>query len=237
MTRDDVVPGRRWEFGEDVTAAFDDMLARSIPHHAAMREAVTSIALRHAAAGTDVVDLGASRGEAIAPLVKLLRGKVRGVVGVEVSPPMLAALRCRFAGEEQDGFVHVQDLDLRVAYPEARASVTLSILTLQFTPIEHRLRILRDAWKSTVPGGVFVLVEKILGASAEIDREMVDHYYDLKRANGYTQEQIDRKRLSLEGVLVPVTAAWNEDLLRRSGFVDVDCFWRWMNFAGWIAVK
>ena len=53
----------------------------------------------------------------------------------------------------------------------------------------------------------------------------------------YTQEEIDRKRLSLEGVLVPVTAAWNEDMLRREGFRNVDCFWRWMNFAAWVAVK
>jgi tRNA (cmo5U34)-methyltransferase len=36
---------------------------------------------------------------------------------------------------------------------------------------------------------------------------------------------------------VPVTARWNEELLRSAGFVDIDCFWRWMNFAGWIAVR
>jgi tRNA (cmo5U34)-methyltransferase len=59
----------------------------------------------------------------------------------------------------------------------------------------------------------------------------------MKRRRGYTNEQIDRKRLSLEGVLVPVTARWNEDLLRAAGFGEVDCFWRWMNFAGWVAVR
>jgi len=60
--------------------------------------------------------------------------------------------------------------------------------------------------------------------------------YRLKRAN-YTQEEVDRKRASLEGVLVPVTAPWNEDFLRTVGFWHVDCFWRWMNFAGWVAVR
>ena len=43
--------------------------------------------------------------------------------------------------------------------------------------------------------------------------------------------------LSLEGVLVPVTARWNEELLREEGFTSVDCFWRHLNFAGWVAVK
>ena len=39
------------------------------------------------------------------------------------------------------------------------------------------------------------------------------------------------------GVLVPVTAHWNEELLRQEGFTSVDCFWRHLNFAGWVAVK
>ena len=59
----------------------------------------------------------------------------------------------------------------------------------------------------------------------------------MKRENGYTEEEIQRKRLSLEGALVPLTARMNEDMLRGAGFHEVDCFWRWMNFAGWIAVK
>ena len=113
----------------------------------------------------------------------------------------------------------------------------LSVLTLQFTPIEYRLKIVRDAFNALLPGGALILVEKVLGATADLDAALVDLYYSMKRDHGYSQEEIDRKRLSLEGVLVPVTAAWNEQLLRQSGFAEVDCFWRYLNFAGWIAVK
>jgi len=48
---------------------------------------------------------------------------------------------------------------------------------------------------------------------------------------------VSRKKESLEGVLVPVTARWNEQMLEEAGFRHVDCFWRWMKFAGWVAVK
>jgi len=135
------------------------------------------------------------------------------------------------------GIMRVEELDLRSDYPPVSACITLCVLALQFTPIEHRQRILRDVWRNTINGGVLVLVEKVLGATAEIDALMVDVYYDMKRRNGYTEDQIQRKRLSLEGVLVPVTAAWNEELLRMAGFRQIDCFWRWMNFAAWVAVK
>ena len=72
---------------------------------------------------------------------------------------------------------------------------------------------------------------------ARLNRLFVEEYLALKERNGYSREEIDRKRFSLEGVLVPVTAAWNEDMLRGCGFRSVDCFWRQLNFAGWIAVK
>jgi len=150
---------------------------------------------------------------------------------------MLDALNERFKYYIDAGVVAIKNLDLRETYPRVTASVTLSVLTLQFVPIEHRQKVVRNVYKSTLPGGAFILVEKVLGNTAEIDEMMVKQYYQMKRNNGYSQDQIERKRLSLEGVLVPVTAHWNEEVLSMAGFRQVDCFWRWMNFAAWVAVR
>lgn len=230
------VPDGAWAFDASVTQIFDDMLERSIPQYAVMREACYNLACLYQQRKTAIVDLGCSRGEAMAALVDKF-GVNNLFVGVEVSDPMLEVARQRFAGMIHAGVVDIRKLDLRETYPEVQASVTLCVLTLQFTPIEYRLRIMRDIFQHTIPGGALILVEKVLGASAEIDEHMVKLYYDLKHANGYTWDEITRKRLSLEGKLVPMTARWNEELLRETGFRQVDCFWRWMNFAGWIAVK
>jgi len=234
--RDETIPGDKWAFDGEVTTAFDDMLARSIPQYEAMRQACFDLACKYRKANTWIVDLGCSRGEAMAQLVDKF-GAHNHYLGVEVSQPMLDAARQRFKGLLDCGIVDIRGLDLRQEYPPVSASVTLCVLTLQFTPIEYRLRIMQDIYDALISGGALILVEKIIGASAEIDRHMVDVYYQLKARNGYTQEQIQRKRLSLEGVLVPVTARWNEEMMSMVGFRQVDCFWRWMNFAGWIAVK
>lgn len=233
--RDSIIPRERWAFDDDVTAAFDDMLSRSIPQYKVMRAAVSDLGHRYFQPGTDIVDLGASRGEALADFLPL-RSLARRLVAVEVSPPMLEVLHTRFEREEREN-LQVLSTDLRSDYPDAYASVTLAVLTIQFTPIEHRLRILSDIYSHTAPGGALLIVEKVIGATANLDASLVSAYYDLKRAKGYSDEQIDRKRLALEGVLVPVTAQWNEDMLRGAGFREVDCFWRWMNFAAWVAVK
>jgi len=233
---DHVLPSDSWEFDREVTQVFDNMLSRSIPQYEVMRQTCFDMAANFVQPGTAIVDLGCSRGEAIAQLMDDF-GEQNRFVGVEVSQPMLAACRERFKEFIQAGVVDIRELDLKTDYPEEMASVTLSVLTLQFAPIEYRQRIVRKIFKHTVDGGALILVEKILGSSAELDTLMVDCYYRMKAENGYTAEEIERKRLSLEGVLVPVTAHWNEELLFMAGFRQVDCFWRWMNFAAWIAVK
>ncbi len=228
-------PGE-WAFDQEVTNAFDDMLARSIPQYETMRGLVARLAEEYVRPGTHVVDLGCSRGEAMAPLVGRFRREAK-FVGVEVSEPMRKAAEARFWGEITDGFVRILDLDLRTAYPDVAASVTLAVLTIQFVPIEYRQQIVDHVFRTTLPGGAFILIEKVLGYGGEIDTLMVKTYLEMKRAHGYSEEQIQRKKLALEGKLVPVTAAWNEDLLSKAGFRQVDCFWRWLNFAGWIAVR
>ena len=229
-------PDGPWTFDDDVTRVFDDMLARSIPQYDTIRRLVFEVGRAFTHTGSVIVDLGCSRGEAIAPFVRAF-ADTASYVGVEVSPAMLSVCRERFAREIASGHFSLLDLDLREGYPDVEATLTLSMLTLQFVPIEYRPRVVRDIYEHTAPGGGFVLVEKVLGNSATTDLLITRLYYDLKRANGYGEEEIERKRMSLEGVLVPVAAAWNEDLLRRAGFDDVECFWRCLNFAAWIAVK
>lgn len=230
------MPPGRWSFDDGVTQVFDDMLRRSIPQYDVMRRGVFDVGCRFVQPGTDLVDLGCSRGEAMAPFVARY-GAGNRYVGVEVSRPMLQACRRRFQEPIDAGFMQLLDLDLRNDYPRVQSSVTLSVLTLQFTPIEYRQRIVRNVWRHLVPNGALIIVEKILGATADLDALLVDQYHQMKRESGYSQEEIDRKRYALEGVLVPMTAHWNEELLAQAGFSQIDCFWRWMNFAAWVAVK
>lgn len=232
-TVDQTMPDGQWQFGDDVTAVFDDMLARSIPQYDVMRQSVFDLGAPFIQPESWITDLGCSRGEALAPFVDQYHAQ-NYFLGIEVSESMYYAARTRFAGNDR---VVIRQEDLRLRCPAEPSSLTLSVLTLQFTPIEYRQRILQDVYNALLPDGAFILVEKVLGSDAVINSLMVDRYYDLKGANGYSPEQIERKRLSLEGVLVPVTAKWNEDLLHSAGFKQMDCFWRWMNFAGWIAIK
>ena len=222
----------KWEFDESVTDIFENMLSRSIPQYEVMRDTVTNISSHFLGDGV-LVDIGCSRGDQISRMVESNPNAL--FHGVECSKPMFDACINRFNDYKNIKF---HNLDLRKDWIEIdNIDVCHSILTLQFIPMEYRLNLLKSIYDSIKQGGCLILVEKIIGGSACIDSLMTEKYYDFKSSNGYSDYEIDRKRLSLEGVLVPVTAKWNEELLSMAGFKQIDCFWRWLNFAAWIAIK
>ena len=227
-------PDGPWAFDAEVSACFEDMLERSIPNYRVMRDACIQLGAGYIQSNTAVLDLGCSQGGALDGLIQHSPVPDARYIGIEVSEPMWQIATDRFRDFDN---VEIRREDLRSYWPDESPSVVLSVLTLQFIPIEYRQMIVQKIHDALRPGGVVILVEKCLGANAHLDQAMIDCYYDLKQKHGYSQDEIERKRLALEGVLVPVTARMNEEFLHNAGFRQVDCFWRWMNFAGWIARK
>ena len=218
----------KWKFNESVTAQFEQMLKRSIPQYQVMRELGHRIHSQTKSLKT--LDLGSSRGDSI----RMMTNDFTNFTCTEISPPMLGVLNKRYG---KDDHVEILECDLRHDFPEDNFDYVQSILTLMFIPIEYRYSLLRKIYDALPQSGVFILVEKVLGASAPLDKVFTQIYYDFKGGNNYSEDEIERKKQQLEGVLVPVTASWNEDMLIQTGFREVDCFWRWSNFAGWIAKK
>lgn len=257
-----------WEFDGEVTAVFDDMLARSIPDYATMREVVTRLALRTLRAMPPdhrrVLDLGCSRGGALAPLLAELPDL--RCVGIENSAEMRSAARTRFAGKDR---VTILEHDLRFGLPGGllphpspadprfglgaaqvadrtlttppktradvpRWTVVLAVLTLQFVALERRQRVLDDIRRAIAPDGALLVVEKVTGGTGLAGVTLEAEYLEMKARHGYTAEQIDAKREALQGVLVPLTADENEERLRHAGF-EVEPVWRALNFAAWMA--
>lgn len=226
----------QWVFDDEVARVFPDMLRRSIPQYDIMRRAVYDIGVNYVQAGSHIVDLGCSRGDSLDPFIATF-GADNRYYGIDNSLPMIRAAQERFRRYVDQGVVRIAESDLARHYPQVPASLTLCILTLQFIAPEYRAGILADAYRNTLPGGALILVEKVRGATPAVDELLIHLYHRMKHANGYSWEEIERKRDALKGVLIPETAQNNIASLRSAGFSDVDCFWRWMNFAGYVALK
>lgn len=209
-------PTGKWEFNRAVAEDFRKMLQRSIPELASLRSLVVDVA-KHMGA-TSVLELGCSDGQM---LEELLEADIPHVSGVEKSSAMVEVARSFLQGRAK-----ITHGDITTISDFGDFDLYLCILTLQFVPVEKRLKVLRAI------KGPLIFVEKV--QAPEI---FVQIYHSFKGRNGYSEQEISEKAQALEGVLVPLTAEWNEDLLRQAGYRHVECFWRWMNFAGWIAEK
>ena len=237
---DNVTPKENWEFDQSVADCFENMLSRSIPQYDIMRSSISDLVAdvihsKPVKESFQILDIGCSDGLMIQALMSKFESNRGHFTGVDVSEPMLEKAKERF---KDNARVHILNHDVTKSVPAGYFDVITSVLTLQFIPINYRQQIIQQIYERLSPvHGCFIFVEKVLGSSAYLDELFIKNYYAYKEAHGYSKEDIERKRLSLEGVLVPVTSDWNVDLLKQAGFRQIDVFWRWMNFVGYIAIK
>lgn len=182
------------------------MLSKSIPQYNLMRKSILDLAsirinkilqryseneLLNCSQPFSVLDIGCSDGLQIADF--LSKYNYGHYIGIDVSEPMLNKARMRFDKEIQNGRVSILNMDLRNEFPREYFDIITSTLCIQFTPIEYRQDILANVYKSLNHDGIFLMVEKVLGETSSLNKMFVENYYGLKKLNGYSQEQIDRK--------------------------------------------
>ena len=228
-----------FEFNEEVAGVFDDMLVRSVPCYLEQQGLIREIATRFHVPGTTIYDLGCSTGTTLVNIGHSIDDSVE-LVGYDNSEPMLERARQNVAKSGLANRVDLRYADLNADAPKLDldgAGVITLCWTLQFVRPLGRHRLIRQIYESLAEGGVLICCEKILTNDSDMNRFFVDFYYDFKRRNGYSEDEILRKREALENVLVPYRADENAELFRHSGFQTVETFFQWYNFCGFLCVK
>jgi len=244
MSRDQVFSdgskrGSDFVFNEEVAGVFDDMLVRSVPYYLEQQRIVQEAAAKFWKPNTVVYDLGCSTGTTVIGLARALGPGAR-LVGYDNSEPMLERARenAEAAGVADRIDFRVGDFNSDVAQLELDGgSVVTLCWTLQFVRLLQRDRLIHAIYEGLVDEGILMVTEKVLTNDSNMNRFFIDFYYDFKKRNGYSEEEILRKRESLENVLVPYRIDENFEMFRRAGFQIVETFFQWYNFTGFLCVK
>jgi tRNA (cmo5U34)-methyltransferase len=125
----------------------------------------------------------------------------------------------------------IQDTDID------RASVVVLNFTLQFIAPPDRPAMLRKICDGLLPGGVLVLSEKVRFESLEEDGLQTEWHHAFKRAQGYSELEIARKREALERVMKPDTLPVHRQRLHDAGFSRVCQWFQGFNFVSLIAFR
>jgi len=177
-------------------------------------------------AAPNVLDLGAGTGLLAERL--LARWPRARLVLVDLSPDMLARARERFAGTQARVEIRAADY-LRDPLGGPFDGV-VSALSIHHLPDAGKRALFRRAWSALRPGGRFVDADNVLAptpALAARDRALwIERVRGSGIAEGDLSAALRRTRLD---VLAPLDAqlSW----LRRAGYLDVDCGYKWLHFA------
>lgn len=221
----------RFVFDTAVAEVFADMINRSVPGYATILGMLGVIAQKYIQANSNIYDLGCSQGGATVAIGSHIHQIGCQLIAVDNASAMLEKCRENISLTPMQTEVTLICDDIRNIQVE-NASLVILNLTLQFIPQSERDSLLANIYKGMRKGGALVLTEKTVAANPQEQTFLTNLHHDFKRANGYSDLEISRKRSALENVLIPESDTAHFQRLNEAGFSEA---YRWFSCAGFNA--
>jgi len=209
-------PGN-WKFDAQVAEVFDGIARREIPDYIRVIEMCINIIKKGSLEQPKIIDVGSATGET---LRQLYQSGFRNLNGVDSSIDMINR------SFDKATLIHSE------TFPEEHGpfDYVLNNWTLHF--IRDPLVYLESIYRAMAPGTTLILSDKV--SSSKCVQEV---YHDYKRARGVTEEEVEKKRQQIEGVLVTYPFTWYLNALNTLGFVEIEIINANASFVTFMAKK
>lgn len=225
-------------FDDRVVRVFPDMINRSVPGYGTIVPMLGLLARRYAVPASRLYDLGCSLGAVTLAMRAAVRVPLERIVAVDRSADMIRQFEHVLAREKEPADTPLQLLCEDVMETAiSNASVVVMNFTLQFIEPGRRLNLLQNIAQGLVPGGVLLLSEKVRFRDTVEQELQNEWHHDFKRAQGYSELEISRKRDALENVMIPDTLQEHEERLAQAGFQRSVRWFQGFNFISMVAFR
>lgn len=164
-----------------------------------------------------ILDLGTGDGRLLGLVWNRLRPNRPDLeaIALDFSPAMLEAVRKRFASESRVEVIE-RDLDKHLPALDTFDAI-ISSFAIHHLVHERKQSLYAEIFALLNSGGVFLNLEHVSSPTPRLHEEFLHRI-------GYTPETEDPSNKLLD---VEMQLGW----LRKIGFVDVDCHWKWRELA------
>lgn len=228
-------PRGEFAFDEDVTEVFPNMIGRSVPLYWETVDMIGEMTAAQLKENQVVYDLGCSLGAVGWSIDRNLETPVK-LIAVDASQPMVDRLTANLQGLETRAIWTVKCADVTKVDFEPCDVIILNYC-LQFIPISQRPHLLRRLYAALKPGGSLYLSEKVHETNKQMNQRLRTHHHAFKKAQGYSDEEIENKAESIKVMMPTQTDAAHKAILKEIGFSDITTWMRWLNFTSIWAVK
>jgi tRNA (cmo5U34)-methyltransferase len=168
-----------------------------------------------------VLDLGTGDGRLLS-LVLASNPSIKEGVALDFSDPMITKAKSRFQNDKR---IRIVKHDFSLPLPEDLGyfDAIVSSLAIHHLTHERKRQLYTEVFNHLNHGGVFCNFEHVSSSNKELHRK-----FFLAIGQMYETEDPSNKLLDVETQL-----GW----LREIGFVDVDCYWKWLEIALLVGFK
>ncbi|WP_353932179.1 class I SAM-dependent methyltransferase [Okeanomitos corallinicola TIOX110] len=166
-----------------------------------------------------ILDLGTGDGRLL-ELLKIDRPQMQSVA-IDFSPTMLSAVKTRFADDKN---VEIINHNLDQPLPDLGLfDAVVSSFAIHHLGDERKFSLYREIFKNLNPGGIFCNLEHVASPTQSLHEKFLKEIGTLPENDDPSNKLLD----------VETQLQW----LRKIGFSDVDCYWKWLELALLIGVK
>lgn len=210
---------------------FDDHILSSIPNYDLLFNTITILSDYFVRENTNVFDIGCSTGKLLKTLDSKYNFNNVKYIGYDNSINLLP----KENNSVNSHFLY-KDLNSPKEYDFENSSLAFSIFTLQFLNKEIRQELVNKIYESLIPGGAFIVAEKVFCNDAKVQDIFTSSYYDFKKKS-FSEKEILDKEVDLRKILKPGNDRDLRSILNYAGFYNYVLFYKFLNFEAYLCLK
>jgi len=222
----------KFTFNIDVANVFGDMVNRSVPGYEFLIENIGVLSKKFYQPNTKIYDLGSSLCACSLSILEKVQNTEVQIYAVDSSKAMIDICK-KSIDRKEIKFINsnIEDVEMN------NSSIVILNLTLQFILVKKRTELLKKIFSQLNDNGIIIITEKIKLDKTSDDIFFKNFHDFFKENNGYTKEEIDRKKIALSETMII-----ESEQIHEERFKDIGCkkFYKWFqcyNFVSWVLIK